>query len=71
MAKRTVVTLVDDIDGTEIAPGAGDTVRFGIDGRNFEIDLREETAAELREQLRPFVEAGRRVVIPRTRRRRP
>ncbi|GAA1062024.1 Lsr2 dimerization domain-containing protein [Agromyces bracchium] len=35
MAKRTVVTLVDDIDGTD----AAETIAFTIDGAGYEIDL--------------------------------
>ncbi|HXH33917.1 MAG TPA: Lsr2 family protein [Plantibacter sp.] len=70
MAKRSVVTLVDDLDGTPIDLTSGDTVRFGIDGHNYEIDLTDEHAETLRAALRPFVEAGRKVVPLGTRSRR-
>lgn len=56
MAKHLVETLVDDLDGTE----ADETVSFGIDGRQFEIDLSAEHASELRELVAPFVRAARR-----------
>jgi hypothetical protein len=69
MAKRTVTTLVDDLDGTDIPRGQGETVRFGIDGRNYEIDLTDENAAALRQALRPYVDAGRRVNARGARRR--
>ena len=39
MAKRVVVELVDDLTGK---PGAT-TVRFGLDGVDYEIDLADET----------------------------
>ena len=35
MAPKTVVTLIDDIDGG----GAVRTVTFSLDGRDYEIDL--------------------------------
>ena len=37
MATRTITTLVDDLDGSDIPRGLGETVRFGIDGENYEI----------------------------------
>lgn len=37
------------------------TVRFGLDGQNFEIDLSAETAAELRDVFDRYITAGRRV----------
>jgi hypothetical protein len=58
MAKRVTVTLVDDFDGE----GAADeTVEFALDGVNYEIDLSSKNAAKLRNELKQWVEAGRRV----------
>src|SRR5512144_2809434 len=57
MAERVLRHLVDDLDGSE----AVETVRFSYAGRNYEIDLNEEHAAELDELLAPYVEHGRRV----------
>lgn len=57
MAQRVNVVLVDDFDGTE----ASETVTFGLDGVDYEIDLTGANAAKLREVLGPYVEAGRRV----------
>jgi hypothetical protein len=54
------MTLVDDLDGSPIEDGGG-TVRFSIDGANYEIDLSEKNAATLTEALEKFVSAGRRV----------
>ena len=45
MAQQTIVTLTDDIDGSE----ATETVSFGLDGRICEIDLNEAHAEDLRE----------------------
>ena len=58
MAKKVTVTLVDDFDGE--GP-ADETVEFSIDGVSFEIDLSARNAQKLRDELRPWSEAGRRV----------
>ncbi|MBO1337350.1 Lsr2 family protein [Streptomyces sp. VRA16 Mangrove soil] len=55
MAQRVVVTLFDDIDGSE----AAETVAFGLDGRSYEIDLNQANAKQLRKALAPYLEAGR------------
>ncbi|WP_328340631.1 Lsr2 family protein [Streptomyces violaceus] len=55
MAQKVVVTLFDDIDGSE----AAETIAFGVDGKSYEIDLNEGNADELRKALAPYVEAGR------------
>ena len=58
MAKKVTVTLVDDFDGE----GAADeTVEFGLDGVTYEIDLSAKNATKLRNDLKQWVEAGRRV----------
>lgn len=56
MAQRVNVVLVDDLDGSE----AVETVNFGLDGANYEIDLSTENAAKLREALAVYVGHGRR-----------
>src|SRR5260370_41441060 len=55
MARRTSVTLQDDLDGGP----AEETLRFGISGAEYEIDLNSRNAARLRSQLAPFVEHAR------------
>ena len=44
MAKKTTITLIYDIDGSE----AQETVRFALDGTAYEIDLTTAHADELR-----------------------
>src|SRR5512135_2585112 len=56
MAQRVITERVDDLDGSP----AVETVRFGYAGRDYEIDLSEEHAAELDELLAPYIEHGRR-----------
>lgn len=53
--KRARSALVDDLDGS---PAAG-TIRFGLDGRTYEIDLSEENAARLRAIFADYVATAR------------
>jgi len=61
VAQRTVVQLTDDLDGKAIPEGKGETVRFGVDGQEYEIDLSEKNAQVLRDVVGKYVAAGRRV----------
>ncbi len=56
MATKITVALEDDLDGGP----AGETVRFGVGGTDYEIDLNKKNAAAFRKQLAPFVEHARR-----------
>ncbi len=49
--------FVDDLDGS----AAEGTVRFGLDGTEYEIDLNAAHAKELRGALARYVDAARRV----------
>ncbi len=55
MARRTVVRLVDDLDGGD----ATETVVYGLDGRWWEIDLNAENARDLRDVLAPYLTVSR------------
>jgi Lsr2 len=61
MAQRTVIRLVDDLDDAEIVDGAGETVNFALDGRQYEIDLTNDHANEMRAALDRYVRAARKV----------
>jgi Lsr2 len=69
MAQRTLIRLVDDLDDTEIVGGAGQTVSFALDGRQYEIDLTNKHADELRAALDRYVHAARKVGGRQTRAR--
>ena len=56
MATRTMVSLVDDLDGGV----AAESVSFGLDHVDYEIDLSGEHAEALRGALAPYVAAARR-----------
>ncbi|WP_309104305.1 Lsr2 family protein [Microbacterium sp.] len=60
MARRIVHQLVDDIDGSVLEVGEGETVHFSLNGTSYEIDLNTEHAEELRRALEPYISAGRR-----------
>ena len=57
MAQKVNVFLVDDIDGSN----AEETIRFGLDGTHYEIDLNDEHAEDLRGRLERYVKAARKV----------
>lgn len=59
MVQRVEILLTDDLDGSKIPTGKGETVHFALDGTSYEIDLRTRHAAVLRAALRPYVDAGR------------
>lgn len=64
MAKKVTVTLVDDFDGDSPAE---ETVEFGLDGKNFEIDLSTDHAGELRSDLQRWIDKARPVSASRRR----
>ena len=57
------IILEDDLEGGP----AEETVQFGLDGRQYEIDLSTANAEKLREALRPFASSGRRAQSKSTR----
>ena len=56
MAQRVNVVLVDDLDGSD----ASETVNFALDGVDYEIDLSDKHAGELRNAVSLYVGHGRR-----------
>jgi hypothetical protein len=57
MAQRVQTLFVDDLDGS----AADATIRFGVDGTDYEIDLNAAHAKALGEALEKYIQAGRRV----------
>lgn len=57
MAKKTTIVLVDDLNGEP----ADTTLRFGLDGREYELDVTEKNAQELRELFGRYIPAARKV----------
>jgi hypothetical protein len=56
VAQKIQVLLIDDLDGS----AADGTVRLGLDGTEYEIDLTAEHAQALRDALSRYVQAARR-----------
>ncbi len=56
VAQKIQTLFIDDLDGSE----AEGTVRFGLDGTEYEIDLNAEHAQALRDALARYVRAARR-----------
>jgi hypothetical protein len=56
MVQSVTVMLIDDIDQS----GAAETVRFGVDGAAYEIDLSARHASELRSMAGRYISVARR-----------
>ncbi|MEU8216705.1 Lsr2 family protein [Micromonospora taraxaci] len=54
MAKRVIHQLVDDLDGGS----ADETIKFALDGVQYEIDLSAANAAKLRDVFSPYTANG-------------
>lgn len=57
MAQKAPTRFIDDIDGGE----AASTVRFALDGIEYEINLGARHSAELRDALKEYIAHARRV----------
>lgn len=55
MAKKEIVTLIDDITNEP----ATETIQFAVDGRGYEFDASASTAAEFRIAMAGYVESAR------------
>lgn len=62
MARIQQLVFTDDFDGSK----AVETIAFSVDGSDYLIELNPKNAATMRQALRPFIEAGRRVPCPAT-----
>jgi Lsr2 len=60
VAHKVQILFIDDIDGS----AAEGTVRFGLDGTDYEIDLNTMHAQQLRDALAAYVKAGRGSAAP-------
>ncbi len=56
MAQKVTVVLEDDLTGGP----AEQTIRFALEGTDYEIDLNAKNAAAFNKQLAPYVEHARR-----------
>ena len=61
MAQRTQILYVDDIDGSQ----AEGTVRFGLDGADYEIDLSKKHADQFAREIGPYIAVARKLAAAR------
>jgi hypothetical protein len=57
VAQKTIVTFIDDLTGEEAEDIT--TVEFALEGVTYEIDLADDNAAKLRDNLARYVAAAR------------
>jgi hypothetical protein len=57
VARQVITTLIDDLDGST----AEETVRFGLDGVSYEIDVSGRNGSKLRRAFEPYITAGSRI----------
>ena len=61
MAQKVQTLLVDDITGKEIAAGEGETIRFAVNGTDYEIDLDTKSAKKFHDSLGLYIDHARKV----------
>jgi hypothetical protein len=61
MAQKIQTRFIDDLDGSD----AEGTVRFSVDGTNYEIDLSAAHAKALRKAAQKYIAAGRKATPAR------
>lgn len=59
MAQKVTVHLISDLSGKD----ADETLRFGLDGKEYEIDLTAAEAGKVRDALTPYIKAARRTTV--------
>jgi hypothetical protein len=65
MAQHFQTRYIDDLDGADLGETAN-TISFAFDGKDYSIDLSDENAEAFRQDIAPYIEAGRRVTGTRT-----
>ena len=61
MARKTVITLVDDITGEVVERGEGETVAFSMRGTDYEIDLGPKNAEKFAKTMSFYIDHARRI----------
>ncbi len=54
MARKEII--VDDIDGTELQEGQGETIVFSVSGIYYQLDLGQKSLDKFHKALQPFVD---------------
>lgn len=61
MAKQVIYKLVDDIDGSAIEEGQGESIEFSLDGVDYVIDLKNKNVNDFRKKIEYYVDFATRV----------
>jgi hypothetical protein len=61
VATQVVTSLIDDIDGSAIDDGAGESIEFAVNGVEYVIDLKTKNANEFHRKLDYYIEHATRV----------
>ncbi|OZC55439.1 hypothetical protein CH267_12680 [Rhodococcus sp. 06-621-2] len=61
MATHIITSLVDDLDGTAIDEGTGESIEFAVNGVEYVIDLKSKNATEFHRKLDYYIEHATRV----------
>ncbi|OZE74202.1 Lsr2 family protein [Rhodococcoides fascians A21d2] len=61
MGKEVSTEFVDDMDGSRIADGSGETVEFSVSGVDYVIDLKSSNATEFHRKLDRYIKYATRV----------
>jgi hypothetical protein len=68
VAERIVRQLIDDIDGSEIPDGGGESIEFSVRGVTYHIDLSTVNVTKFEKALKPYVDVAMKVGNSRGRR---
>ena len=66
MAQRVIHQLISDLSGVEIPEGDGETVSFGFQGTNYQVDLTNKELEKLEKALQPYIDIATQVKRTRT-----
>ncbi|MBY6412886.1 Lsr2 family protein [Rhodococcus sp. BP-252] len=61
MARQLITSLIDDIDGSAIDDGSGESIEFAVNGVEYVIDLKTKNANEFHRKLDYYIEYATRV----------
>lgn len=68
MARREVISFIDDLDNTPLDEDQVNIIKFSVNGQNYIIDLSEKNAKKFHTALAPFIEVARKDVPAPTKR---
>jgi hypothetical protein len=61
MARQTIELLIDDLDGSRLQEGEGDTVTFAYQGAEYTIDLSQKHVDEFHDAMAKYIAAAQKV----------